>query len=66
MTRKELCEMCMEYSVNQKCERQETCKLQKILTENQRLREENKKLREKAEKLESARRWDDFPDMMGK
>ena len=66
MTRTELCEMCTEYSTNQKCENRETCKLQKILTENKELRLENKKLREKVEKLESDKRWDIFPEMMGR
>lgn len=34
MTKKELCEMCTEYSVGVKCEHKDSCKLQAILTEN--------------------------------
>lgn len=66
MTRKELCEMCTEYSTDTKCENKDTCKLQAILTENARLKAENKELKRKNNDLESARRWEMFPDMMGK
>lgn len=45
MTKKELCEMCTEYSADVKCENKETCKLQAILTENAQLKAENGKLK---------------------
>ena len=38
MTRKELCEMCTDYSTDTKCENKESCKLQAILTENAQLK----------------------------
>lgn len=66
MRRKELCEMCTEYSVDTKCENKKTCKLQAILTENATLRCENRELKRKLKDSESARRWEMFPDMMGK
>lgn len=66
MTSVELCKMCTEYSIHSKCEYRKTCKLQKILTENKKLRADNKKLRAKVEKLENDKQWRDFPDMMGK
>ena len=66
MTKKELCEMCTEYSVDTRCENQDSCKLQAILTENARLKDEIKELKSKNNDLESRRRWEMFPDMMGK
>ena len=63
MTSKKLCEMCTEYSADEKCEYKNTCELQKILTENKKLREDNKELRAK---LEVEKSWRDSPDMMGK
>lgn len=66
MTSTELCRMCTEYSVHQKCEYRKTCELQKFLKENTKLQAKNKELRAKTEELESDKRWTDFPDMMGK
>ena len=66
MTRKELCEMCTEYSTDTKCENRENCKLQEILTENAKLKEENKRLRKENEERRIRESWDKFPDMMGK
>lgn len=66
MTRKELCEMCTEYSQDTKCENKDTCKLQAILTENARLKAEIKELKGKNNDLEARRRWEMFPYMMGK
>ncbi|MBP3577693.1 MAG: hypothetical protein J6K15_06250 [Lachnospiraceae bacterium] len=66
MTRKELCEMCTEYSTDTKCENRENCKLQEILTENTQLKEENKRLRKENEERRIRESWDKFPDMMGK
>ena len=65
MTRKELCEMCTEYSVDTKCENKDTCKLQTILAENARLKAEIKEYRIKNNDLEARRRWDMLPDTMG-
>ena len=66
MTRKELCQMCTEYGVGEKCENKDTCKLQAILTENERLKKENKQLRKENEERRIRENWDRFPDMMGK
>lgn len=66
MTRKELCEMCTEYSTDTKCENKKSCKLQAILTENAQLKEENKRLRKENEERRIRESWDKFPDMMGK
>ena len=66
MTRKELCEMCTEYSTDTKCENKDTCKLQAILTENATLKAEVASLRRKNDDLESYRKWEMFPEMMGK
>lgn len=66
MTRKELCEMCTEYSTDTKCENKDTCKLQAILTENATLKAEVASLRRKNDDLESEKRWAMFPEMMGK
>lgn len=45
MKSKELCEMCAEYSAETKCEYKKECKMQSILTENERLKHENRKLK---------------------
>ena len=45
MTRKELCEMCTEYSTDNKCDNVKNCKLQAILTENASLKAENRELK---------------------
>ena len=66
MTSKKLCEMCTEYSADEKCEYKNTCELQKILTENKDLKEENKQLKAKVEKLEVEKSWWNSPDMMGR
>lgn len=66
MTRKELCEMCTEYSADHKCENKETCKLQAILTENAQLKAENKKLKKDNNEMRIRESWEKFPDMMGK
>lgn len=66
MTRKELCEMCTEYSADTKCENKETCKLQAILTENAQLKAENKRLKKDNDDMRIRESWEKFPDMMGK
>ncbi len=66
MTSTDLCKMCTEYSTTEKCEYKNACELQKILTENKKLREDNKELRAKVEELEVEKSWRDSPDMMGK
>lgn len=66
MTRKELCEMCTEYSADTKCDNKDSCKLQSILTENSKLKEENRKLRKENEERRIRESWQKFPDMMGK
>lgn len=66
MTRKELCEMCTEYSVDTKCENKDSCKLQAILTENAMLKAENKRLKEENREMRIRESWEKFPDMMGK
>lgn len=66
MTSKKLCEMCMEYSTNEKCEYKNTCELQNILTENKDLKAKNKELKAEVEELEVEKSWHDSPDMMGK
>lgn len=62
MTRIELCRMCNEYSIHSRCEYRKTCKLQKVLTDNAKLRAENKELKDKVVSY----KWKEFPDMMGK
>lgn len=66
MTKKELCEMCTEYSADIKCENRKTCKLQGILTENAQLKAENKELKKDNERMRIRESWEQFPDMMGK
>lgn len=66
MTRKELCQMCTEYSDDTKCENKATCKLQAILTENAQLKAENKLLKKENDERRIRENWDHFPDMMGK
>lgn len=66
MKRKELCEMCTEYSTTEKCEYKNTCELQKILSENKDLKAENKQLKAKVEELEIEKSWWNSPDMMGR
>lgn len=66
MTRKELCEMCTEYSAGTKCENKDTCKLQEILKENAALKVEVRKLKNRNSDLETRESWDMFPEAMGK
>ena len=66
MTKKELCEMCTEYSVDSKCENKDTCKLQAILEENKRLKQENRRLKKENDEHSARESWEKFPDMMGK
>ena len=66
MTRKQLCEMCTEYSTEVACENRESCELQKILAENETLRAENKKLHKENEEMRIDKSWEKFPEMMGK
>lgn len=66
MTRKELCGMCMDYSTDVKCDNEETCKLQTILTENAKLKEENKWLRKENEEMRIRESWEKFPEAMGR
>lgn len=66
MTRKELCEMCTEYSADTKCDNKEKCKLQAILTENAKLKAENRKLQKENKERRIRESWEKFPDMMGK
>ena len=51
MTRKELCEMCTEYSTDIKCENQDTCKLLNIIKDNKELKKKNKKLKQENAEL---------------
>lgn len=62
----DVCKMCTEYSIHSRCGYKKTCKLQKILKENTKLRAENRKLRAKTEELEANKKRLDFPDEMGK
>lgn len=66
MTRKELCEMCTEYSVGVKCEHKNSCKLQAILTENSELKKENRKLKKENKELNAEISWSKYPDTMGR
>lgn len=66
MTKKELCEMCTEYSVGAKCENKDTCKLQEILKENAALKAEVRELKNKNSDLEARKSWEKFPETMGK
>lgn len=62
----ELCKMCTEYSTTEKCEYKNTCELQRILSENKKLKVKNKELRTKIEELETERAWRNSPDRMGR
>lgn len=66
MTKKELCEMCEEYSTEVKCGHMNECKLQKILSENEALKAENNRLRNENDEMKAKRSWDMFPEAMGK
>lgn len=66
MTRKELCEMCTEYSVDTVCDHKDDCKLQAILTENAKLKAENRALKRENNDMRVRESWEKFPDMMGK
>lgn len=66
VTSTDLCKMCTEYSIYSKCEYKNTCKLQKILSENKDLKAKNKELRTRIEELETERSWRNSPEMMGK
>ena len=58
--------MCTEYSSDVKCEKRKECELQKILSENKKLKEEVKRLKKENSDLQIKRSWEVNPDMMGK
>lgn len=66
MTKKQLCNMCENYSSEIKCDIEHDCELQKILAENKKLKEENRRLKKELADLRAERSWEKFPDMMGK
>ena len=66
MTKKELCSICTEYSVEEKCENMSSCELQKILLENKELKKQNAYLRRQLSDMRAMESWKKFPDMMGK
>ena len=73
MTRKELCEMCTEYSTDTKCENEEHCTMLKILNranklekENKQLKADNKQLLKENKERRIRESWEKSPDMMGK
>ena len=51
MTKKELCEMCDNYSADVKCDNQDSCKLMRLLEENKSLKAENRELKAQVSKL---------------
>ena len=72
MTKKQLCEMCTEYSIETTCDIKDTCKLQNILNENadlkRQLKQIKKELRQKKKKLEDLeirQSWERNPERMG-
>ena len=66
MTPKELCNMCENYSIEEKCDIKDCCQLQEILSENARLKKENARLKKENEERRIRESWEKFPDMMGK
>lgn len=66
MKKKELCSICTEYSVEEKCENMSSCELQKILLENKELKKQNAYLRRQLSDMRVMESWEKFPDMMGK
>ena len=66
MTKKELCSICTEYSVEEKCENMSSCELQKILLENKELKKQNKELKKQLSDMQIRQSWEKYPDMMGK
>lgn len=51
MNKKDLCELCEEYSVENKCENEKDCKIINLYKENQKLKKERKSLKKQLEKL---------------
>lgn len=48
---KGICILCEEYSVDTECENQDTCKINKVIKENEALKNENKKLQKEISDL---------------
>lgn len=72
MTKKQLCEICTEYSTETKCDIEDTCELQNILQENtelkrslKQIKKELKQAKKKLEDLEISQSWERNPERMG-
>lgn len=73
MTKQELCNICTEYSVKEKCENMSSCELQKILIENKKLKSqikelkcENRVLKKQLDEARIRESWEKYPDRMGR
>ncbi|MBO7695389.1 MAG: hypothetical protein J6T10_22420 [Methanobrevibacter sp.] len=66
MTKKQLCEICIEYSEDIKCEIKNFCELQKILTENTNLKKELRQVKSELKELKNIRSWERNPERMGR
>lgn len=68
MTNKNICENCIEYSVEYECGVQEQCILMELVKENKKLKIAIKSLREQVKNLEAQsvkNSWINNPERMG-
>jgi hypothetical protein len=57
--------MCTEYSTEEKCEIKDTCELQKILTENTKLKKKLRQIKKELEEVKYNQSWERNPERMG-
>lgn len=68
MTNKNICENCLEYSVEYNCDIKDKCILMKLFEENKKLKKDVKRLREQVKNLEAQNiknSWINNPERMG-
>ena len=66
MTDKRLCEMCTEYSADNKCDHKDKCELLGILKEDRRLKEKLREIKKERDKLSMEKSWKNNPERMGR
>lgn len=65
MTKKELCNMCNDYSTDIKCDNEEDCRLLNLLKENEALKTENNSLKKQITDLKIRMSYMKDPNAIG-
>lgn len=62
---KEICQLCDSYSTDTECEHQDTCKINAVVKENEKLKEENKRLKKQLGTIKNEMSYLDSPLSIG-